>query len=793
MAERIEDVNLLENWKENMIIYSIETNRLRVVPDVKDGLKFVQRRILYSASTLGALDGFLKTAEVVGDVIGKYHPHGDSSVADAITPMCNWYSNKIPYLYSESNMGSMQGDGAAHQRYTEIALSSFADDAIFKDFKGCKDIIDWVPTFNNKRKEPEYLPMAGPMLLVNGVSGIGTGMVTGIPSHNLGEVIDATIKVIEDPTAPVVLVPDHCMPVEIIDTNWKAICNKGIGSYTARSIIDVEHWTKPEHDVLVIKSVPDSVYFDKGNSNNGGVIYSIMKLVSDGKLPQITKYDEDSHGNNMRILLHLKPGSDPNYVKGVLYKETQLQKSYPVRFEVLDGIHPLHLSYKAYIEYFIEHRKTTKFRQYCIRLQQVRTDLHQLDAYVKTIESGQVDNIIKMIRKKTATDDNELIEYLVRTCNLTDLQAKFIINTSIKQLSKSYLMKYKEKIKKYTELDKEYYAKITNEQLILKDIVDELLYLKQKYGTPRKSRIVKKEDINAIPAGDFKIVITENNYIKKVSPADYVGAFHGDNPKFIINVENRENILLFSMQGKVFKLPVHKIPITERNSLGTDIRMILKGLTSDIAAVMYEPTLVKVSKMINKYCIVTVTAGNCIKKLSIEDFLSVPPSGIFFTKLNPGDFVREVHVIPDHIDIVIYSNRRALRVNMEQIPNYRRSTLGVAAMKIHEGEVIDGISAIYLDSTDIVVITEQGKANRFNVAGLPVSDRNKAGSSVIKLAKGDRIHSIFSLNSNNVIKVITKNGKIELPVSDIPMGSSISTGTKFTQGKDIVIKCSIAK
>lgn len=793
MAEKILEKDTVEQYKYDMTVYSIETNRKRAIPDAKDGLKTVQRRSLdVIGNDLHGDKSFIKTAKVVGGVIGKSHPHGDSSVEDALKPMTNWFECKIPLLYSESNMGSMQGDGAAAGRYTEIMLSNFANEAMFKDLREAKEVVDWVPTFDNKDKEPEYFPVAVPLLLINGSFGIGTGMMTEIPKHNIGEVIDATINLIKNPDAPVVLIPDHCMPCQIIDTNWKSICNKGSGKYIVRGIMEVEHIGN--HDALVLKSVPDRVFFDKGNPQNGGVKYKILEMIEAGRLPQIYKIDEDSHGNDMRIIFHLRPGSDPNYVRELLYKETQLQDTYKVNFEVLDGIHLVRMSYKSYLQFFIEQRKTTKFRLNCIKLQKVRTELHELDAYVKTIESGKIDEIIQLIKNKDTTDDTELIEFLIKNAGLTDVQAKYIINSNIKQLSKAYLRRYKDKIAEDIEADKFYMSKITNENLILQDIIEELEYFKKKYNTPRRCVVVKKEDFNNIPKGQFKIVVTENNYIKKLSPDDYVGSYRGDNPRHIIMAENTENILLFSAQGKVFKLPVHKVPLTDKGSVGTDIRMLIKGLISDIIKVEYEPTLKQISKSLTPHYMATVTAGNCIKKLTIDDFTTVPPSGIIYTKLNPGDIVKDVMIIPDVFDIILYSDRKALRVNMTQIPNYKRSAVGVTAMKLQDGEMIDGVSVIYPDATDIIVVTESGKVNKFNIAGLPASDRNRAGSSVIKLAKGDKIHSIYGVNDTNILKIVTSNGKMEVPVSEIQSGSSVSSGSKLlsTRG-DIIIKCTVCK
>ena len=792
MAERIEKSDVLDSYTHHSVVYSIETNRKRIVPDVKDGLKTVQRRIIDSmVNEVHAVDRAVKTAKVVGDVIGRTHPHGDASVKDAITPMSRWYRMKMPLIDSDSNMGNMQGNDAAAMRYTEIKLSEFAKECLVAEMATTKNVVDWTPNFDNTSMEPEYFPNAVPLLLINGVFGIGLGMIASVPPHNITEVIDATINLIKNPDAPVVLIPDHCMPCEIIDTNWKSICNKGRGKYVVRAKIDIEKCK--DHECLVIKSLPDRVYYDKGNSQAGGVHYTLLKMIKDGKFPQITKIDEDSKKNDLRIVIHLKKGSDANYVREMLYKVKPLQSTYSVNFETLDGIEPLRLSYKGYLQYFIEQRKITKFRANCILMQKVRTEYHKREAYVKAIESGYIDDIIQMIRNQTSIDDQYMIDYIVKHAKVTPIQAKFIIEANLKKLSKAYLKKYKEEMKKYASQDAFYESKITNPDLIVKDILDELEYFKKKYGRPRMCKVISPNKMTDIPKGEFKVVITENNYIKKLPLNENIGAYRGDNPKFVMKVDNRENLLLFSAQGKVFKFPVHKIPITEKGSPGLDIRIVLKGLVSDIVSMMYEPSIKKISKLLNKHYLTVVTVGNCIKKLDTEDFLNVPPSGIIYTKLNPGDIVKDVLLVPDNLDLIIYSNRKALRFPMTDVPNYRRSTLGVSAMNISNGSPIDGVSVVYPDATDVVVITESGKINKFSIGGLQRSSRYKAGSSVIKLGKTDKIHSMFGVNDKNVLRIITKNEKMEIPIGDIPRGSSLSAGTSYVKRSDMIVKCSILK
>ena len=780
--EIIENKNVVEQYKTHMAIYSIETSRRRMVPDWRDGLKLSQRRILYAMLQYGHCDKrFMKTAKIVGDTMGNLHPHGDAAIADAIKHLTNWWECYEPLIENQSNFGSMQGDGAAAPRYTEAKLSQYSIECLLSEMMDNKQVVDWAPTYNNLDMEPEYFPAKVPNLLINGTFGISVGFTTGIPSHSINDVIDATINLIHNPDAPVVLIPEQCMPCDIIEANWKTISNKGRGTFRARAIIEIEkhkdcYW-------LIIKSTPDMVYFDKGKAENGGEKYKIIDMVKAGKIPQITDIVEDSNKNNMRIIIKLRRGSDPNYVKEILYKNTQLESSFTVNFEVLDGIHLVRMSYKSYLQAFIMQRMNTKTRYYCIQLQNARTEYHKKEAYIKALESGKIDEIIHMIRNRKTIDDNDLIEYLIKKLKITDIQAKFIINANLKSLSIAYLSKYKEDYKRCKDIEKECLAKITNDDIIKNEIVEELLYFKKKYGKPRRCKVIKQSEANGIPSGRFKIIITENNYVKKINETDPVYAYKGDSPKHVLRVDNTENILLFSEKGRVFKLPVHKVPITEKNSVGIDIRILIKGLMSNIVKVIYEPDLISLAKTKQKHFLTIVTQNNYIKKMDLDDFMNVAPSGLLYTKVNGDDVVKDVQIVPFDSDIIIYSNKKALRIGMDQVPHFKRSTLGNLAMNTKDP--IDGFTVLSLNSAPyIIATTENGKVNKISASALPKSDRNKAGNNVIKLAKGDKLFSVNVLNDNNKLIAKCMNGTQEILVKDIPILSSISSGTKIINTKN---------
>lgn len=780
--ETIKDAELLPQYKKHMAIYAIETTRRRMVPDWKDGLKLSQRRVLVAMLDCKCDDKFVKTSKIVGETMGNYHPHGDVSIADVVKHLTNWFECYEPLIDHRGNFGSMQGDGAAAPRYTEAKLSKFALDTMLSELIDNRQVVDWVPTYNNENMEPEYLPNKVPNLLINGSYGIAIGFVVGIPKHSINDVIDATVNLIRNPKAPVVLIPDQCMPCDIIESNWKSISNTGRGKFKIRGRIDTEQIG--DRYRLVIKSTPDYVNFDKGKgATGGGIKFKIIEMVKAGKLPQVVNIVEDSKKDDMRIVIELKKGSDPEYVKNILYKNTSLETTFACKFEVIDGIELMPMSYKSYLQAFIMQRKNTKLRSYCINLQNAKTKYHEKEAYIKLLESGEIDNIIRMIRNRNSIDDNELIEYLIKKLKITDIQAKYIINANIKNLSKAYLNKYKEEYARNKEIEAHCMEMIVDERKIEQEIIDELLYFKKKYGKPRRSRIIKQSDVEGIPAGKFKIVITDNNYIKKINSADEVIAYKGDRPRHVIDVDNTENIILFSEKGRAFKLPVHKIPVTDKKAIGIDIRILVKGLTSGIVQVFYEPDIISMAKTRkDKFFMTVITSDGFIKKMDLDDFVKVAPSGLIYTRLNDNDMVKSVQIVPHNADIIVYSGKKALRMEMNEIPHYKRSTYGVSAMK--SDEPIDGFTVLHNTDAEpyVIALTKLGRVNKIMSSALPKGEknnRNKAGYKIIKLSKGDELFAIHAVNDNNTVIVETMNNTIEVPVRDVPVSSSVSTGVEL--------------
>lgn len=790
--------NICDQYIQDAAVYSLYVNRMRSLPDVRDGLKPVQRRIIWSAyNNTKCVNDFKKSARLQGDVMGAYHPHGDAAIYGAMKPIANWFETYKPLLVGQGNWGNFQGDPQSAARYTEVKLSQFAIDCVLGSIKDIKEVVDWNATYDDKNVEPAYLPIEVPLLLINGSFGIGYGISVNIPKHNINEVIDATIHHIQHPNTKVVLIPDTCMECEIVEADFESISNLGYGKYIVRGIIDIER--RKNKDVLIIRSVPDLTYLNSAN----GIVDKIEKMVTNKQLPQIhdmvdkSIIDKDGTNGNKDIMqyeIELKAGADANYVRDMIYNNTPMQSTVSVNMEVVHQYNPIRMSYTSYIDIFLDMRKATKIRYYYNKLSKVNTKYHEIDAYVKLLSSGKIDEILNMIRKNKK-DDQNLINYLCKSLNITEMQAQYIINVNIKKLSPYYLKDYQEKMKQLeTERDL-YITKIRDEDIILKEIIQELREYKKKYGEPRHSKVVPKGTENNIPQGKFKLILTEKGFIKKLPvESKSMGSFRDDKPIMVIEGDNNENILLFTKEGKVFKLPIHKIPISDGHGNGTNIQLISNKIFGNIITMVYEPAILELSKNSNRYYICVVTNTGFIKRMDLDDFLNTPPSGIIYNKLN-GDYVVQVALVGRTSELVLWNNtNKALHLGINKdIPHLKRSTHGNITFSNTDGvqNFVRGMNVIRSKDTDLLVVTNSGKINRLSIAALPCGKRNTNGKNVIKLGKGDYIEAILSVSDNDSIYIKTDKNKYTIEVKDIEFGSSVSSGNKVIPKSENIIECRV--
>ena len=787
MAERIIERDALSMYKHDQCLYSIVVNRRRAFPAIKDGLKPVQRKIIYAAFLRGLVGAKKrkKSQALIGALSEAYYVHGDASSYQAIVVLAAWFKTKYPLIYGHGNFGSVSGSGAAAPRYTECALSDFGYEVMIEELSQAKNIVNWQDTFlRDGTKEPEYLPAKLPIVLLNGSVGIGVGMSINVPSHNLGEVVDVLRALLVNPNAKFCLIPDLCQPCELIGDKWQQITETGTGSFKARGIITREE-DKKGNISLHIVSLPTGV-------TTTDVYNKILGMVDKKELPMVKDVlksvnTDDEHPD---IIIHLKPGSDPNYVKQVLYSKTDVQSSISVNFEAVcaDGINTGRFSYRQYLLEFINHRITTKFRLYANKLQQFMTRHHKLDAFIKVMTSGELDTIIKMIRKEKSTDDSVIIEYMIKKCGVTDIQADFIIHTNLANLSMGHLKKYIEENKWLIDAINEYKTK-ANEASIRAEIDSELVELKKKYNTPRICRVISTAEENNIPAGIFKIIVTEKNFIRKIPDSEKVGIVRKDNPKFVIRIDNTDNLLVFDNKGKVFSIPVSKIPMCDKTSAGTDVRLLIRYPVADVINIFAETIFKHITQQQGaaKHYLTVLSKYNCIKKLDLEDFLNIPPSGLIYSKLTPEDYIVGLALVPHNLDIVIGGDKKALRFNLKDVPVLKRAAMGCKAMDTDEP--LEGMSVIYPNAKYIIVVTKNGKFNRFNAIGMTTHSRARKGSNVIKLDANDNIIAILGAGDNDIVHLVGVDSIYDIPVNDIKEKSAIAPGVKMIN--DMIIKADI--
>ena len=778
MSERIVDVNISKQSELDLQSYAVYVARSRQIPYFIDGLKPVVRKILWCSAYDYGGQGFIKTAKVVGNVIAKYNPHGDSGVNSAIRNLINDFSTKYPLMEGSGSWGSKVDPYAAQPRYNECKISKFAVDVFIRDINEDKRSTDWIPNYDNKCMEPAYLPARIPALLVLGQVGIAVGVKASIPAHNLGEVIDATIALINNPETNICLVPDECMKCEIINTDWQAINDSGTGTYIVQGIIEIGEYQygKSMYPCLIIRSLPDFTFFDS-------VEESIKKLVKSGKMPyiidMISKSGVDKKGKyNFEEIIILKKGTDPNFVKEFLYTNTGIRQTRQVNLIVIKENNLAMMNYKDYLLEFIKFRRVSIYRRLNVRLQTLKTKLHETELYIKLLTNkGALEKVITMIRKNNSRDKQEIVDFLSKELRVTPIQAKFLSNITLPQLSAGYLKKCQEDREKYEKEIDIIIKQLLDEREIDNIIINEMLEIKEKYNDKRKCRIITKSEAMGIMPGVFKLVFMKNGFIKKMGENEQISVSKLSNVNFVTYADNSENIIIFTNIGKTFKIPVSKIQFTDPNSDGIDIRILNKYCPIDICCAASETILKKLSENKNKNYIFIVSRNGYIKKIDIDDIITTPNSGLIYSRIDEDDYIQSILFGPDKMDILVYSKNKVLRISPKEVPYLKRSTKGNRVST--NSTLIDGMNFVIPNSTDVVIITKEGMVNKIPINVISLSNRGRAGIKVINLSKTDEIANVWACTENH--KLLIREGKSskEVLVSEIPMGSTISPGIKM--------------
>ena len=785
--------NIVKEMKDSYLSYAMSVITSRALPDIRDGLKPVHRRILFSMHKLGVTSSakFVKSARIVGDVIGKYHPHGDSSVYDAMVNTVQDFSFRYPLVVGQGNFGSIDGDSAAAMRYTEAKMSKFSGEML-RDIE--KDTVDFRPNFDDTLKEPSVLPAAVPNLLLNGTLGIAVGMATNIPPHNLGEVIDATLHLIDNPKATVedlaefVQAPDF--PTGGLIYNKKDILaaySTGRGGVVCRGQAEIQE-TKVGQSQIIITSIPYRVL--KSN-----LITQIADLFRDKKL-QGLKDLRDESTTDIRIVIDLKNTAHPQKVLNTLYKNTQLEQNFNFNMVALvDGV-PQTLSLKDFLSEFVAHRQVVVTRRTKFDLAKAEARAHILEGLKMALD--HIDEVIKTIR--ASKDKEEAKANLMKKFKFSELQAIAILDMRLQKLAGLERKEIEDELKEKLALIKYLKSLLADPKKILGVISDELKDIREKYADERRTRVIKggvksisEEDL--IEEKDSVLVYTLGGYVKRTDPTEYRSQKRGgvgvvdletkeeDVVTHLLNTSTHSDLLFFTNMGKAYQIKMFEIPEGRRATKGKSIMNFLslsaeEKVTSIVA-------MDKDKKATSEFLLL-VTKDGVAKKVSAESFKEVRRSGLIAIKLAPGDELYSANFMEKSDEAIIATKKgQSIRFKGTDIREMGRSAGGVRGMKLSKGDHVVGVGIIKKDIKDatLLVMSENGFGKRTDIKEYKTQKRGGSGIKTAKVTSktGDLV--VASLVTDEVSEIIAISKKGQVIKTDI---ESISVLGRQTQGVKIM-------
>lgn len=732
------NVDLEDKMKDAYLDYSMSVIVSRALPDVRDGLKPVHRRILYGMEGLG-LDPnkpTRKSARVVGEVMGKYHPHGDSAIYDALVRLAQDFSTRYPLAQGQGNFGSIDGDDPAAMRYTEVRMSKIAKEML-RDIN--KNTVDFMPNFDEEEKEPIVLPSRFPNLLVNGSSGIAVGMATNMAPHNLNEAIDASITYMKNPEISIdelneiIKGPDFPTGAKILGRKGiKEAYQTGRGKVKLRGIAEIEPFKK-NRERIIVTEIPYQV-------NKARLIEKIADLVKDKKLDGISDIRDESDRKGMRIVIEIKRDSNANIVLNNLYKYTQLETTFGIiNLALVDGI-PKILTLKELIKYYIDHQKEVVTRRTQFDLDRAKARKHIVEGLIIAIDN--IDEIIKIIR--SSYDDDQIKGIFLERFGLTDLQSQAILDMRLKRLSGLEIEKLNAENKELAETIAYLQGILDSEEKLIDLIEEELLEIKEKYGDDRRTQIVADEgDIDIeelIEQEDILITLTNDGYIKRLPVDTYKVQNRGgkgisaantkedDFIKRIMTTNTHEDLLFFTSFGRVYALKGYEIPEGSRTSRGQAIINILSLNSGEkITEIM------SLSALKNDDQIVLQTKNGKIKKTDANNFTSIQRNGIIAIGLEDGDkLISARHIDKEEELIISTKDGMTIQFNTADVRSMGRQARGVRAIKLNKDDEVVAMN-IKGDETYLLVVTENGfgKKTSFN----NFNNQNRGG-------KGIRCHKV---------------------------------------------------
>ena len=791
-------VNIVGEMRKSFLDYSMSVIVARALPDVRDGLKPVHRRILYTLYEEGMTPDkkYQKSANAVGAVMGHYHPHGDSAIYESMVRMAQDFTYRHTLVDGHGNFGSIDGDGAAASRYTEARLAKISME-LLRDLN--KDTVDFSENYDGQRKEPVVLPSRFPNILVNGNMGIAVGMATNIPPHNLGEVIDGCVAYIDNPEITVTELmqyikgPDFPTAGVILgNSGIKRAYENGRGTITIRGMATVEE-TYNRHRI-VITELPYQV-------NKKALIQRIGELVRDKVIDGISNLSDESALEGIKIVIDVKKEANANVVLNNLYKHTQLQTSYGINFLMLVDGSPRTLGLREIIEKYIDHQKHVIYRRCQFDLKRYKDRLHILDGLKIALDN--IDRVIKIIRE--SADDDEAKAGLMSNFALSEVQSQAILDMRLKRLTGLEKSKIEEEIAELEKLVKELEEILASEEKILEVIKNEMLEIKAKYADERRTHIDMTavdyiEDESLIPVENVVITLTNNGYIKRLPADTYKTQNRGgmgvkgmatneeDFVEHLINATSHDYILMFTNKGKVYRIKGYEIPEYSRQSKGLPIINLL-SLDKDEKVT----SLLKISNDDEYKCLVFATKSGLIKRTDISEFDSIRTNGKKFITLKDDDELVSVKKTTGNDEILMASsNGRMVRFNEDAVRIMGRGASGVRGINL-DGGILVGMEIVEPNEY-VLVITEKGYGKKTPVDEYRITNRGGKGVKTVNITeKNGSIVSFKTVDDSKDLMIITDSGVIiRLAVDKISTMSRVTQGVKLINLKEDSIVSSTA-
>jgi len=773
---KIQPVEITSEMQRSYLDYAMSVIVARALPDVRDGLKPVHRRIIYAMQRMGVTHSahYTKSAKVVGEVLGKYHPHGDTSVYDAMVRMAQNFAMRNPLVDGQGNFGSVDGDSPAAMRYTEARLATIAETLLY-DLD--KDTVDYTDNFDGSLKEPVFLPALLPNLLINGASGIAVGMATNIPPHNLGEIVDATVQLIDKPESSVedlmehVKGPDFPTGAQIYDiTEITAAYATGRGKIMMRAKADIEEG-KGGRFQIVATEIPYQV-------NKAVLVSRIAELVKDKKLDGISDLRDESDRKGLRVVIELKRDAKPKSVLNNLYKHTALQQSFPVNIVALVDGTPQTLTLKMILEEFIKHRQSVITRRSKFELEEAKKREHILEGLKIAVDN--IDAVIETIKKSKDTQDAKV--NLMSRFKLSEIQALAILDMQLKRLAALERQKIEEELAMVREEIAYLEDLLAHPEKILTVAKNELLKLKERFADPRRTRVFKQKigefsEEDLIANEPTIVTITVGGYVKRQDIGSFRTQRRGgkgisgittkeeDTVAQLIATQTHDFLLFFTDRGRVFQLKVWELPESSRTAKGVAIVNLLDLQPEEkVLSILKIQKASKDNSVKPKY-VILATKNGIVKKSEITAYENIRKTGIIAIKLTPGDYLRWAKLtVGDNIIFLVSKKGMSIKFSERDVRQMARDTMGVRGIKIKPGDELIGMDVIDKDDikADLLVITQKGIGKKTSVSAWPTQLRGGVGVKAANLAEktGDIVNAQILTKDDEGIILTSQKGQV---------------------------------